>query len=275
MAEREPANPVSATAYWTLAARYADATGPRPVANDAYAVRFMDETARAAASRFSSLKRPAASFPVRHRVIDDLLRAELQRDPGMRVVVLGCGFDTRAFRLGAGRFVEVDEPELIAVKEARLPADEAPTELTRVSIRFREESLEATLAPFATTDTVTVVLEGILGYLSDTARKELLLVLGRLFPTHLLLCDLLTRTFLTRYGRGLVRFLRSMDAEFAASSDTPEAVFRELGYRVRARISVPARGAELRAAGALPAVLVRLLPGFRDGYGVWEFERGT
>ena len=252
MAEREPANPISATAYWTLAARYADANGPRPVVNDRYAERFMDDTARAVAERFRSLRRPFTSFPVRHRVIDDLLRAELQRDPTLRVVVLGCGFDTRAFRLGAGRWLEVDEPELIAAKEARLPASEAPTELVRVPIRFRRESLEATLLSYASTGTVAIVLEGVLGYLPETEWRALLGALGRLFPRHVLLCDLLTRTFLSRYGRSLVRFLREIDAEFEASSDHPEALFHELGYRTRSRVSVPARGAELGRTAHCP-----------------------
>ena len=274
MAEREPANPVSTTAYWTLAARYADATGAEPVANDTFAERFMDDTARAAAERFSPLRRAFASFPVRHRIVDDLLRAELERDPTMRVVLLGCGFDTRAFRLGGGRWLEVDEPELIAAKEARLPADEAPNELVRVGIRFRHESLEATLTPYASTEGVAIVLEGILGYLPDNERRALLDALGRLFPRHIVLCDLLTRTFLARYARDLVRFLREMDAEFSASSDYPEALFHGLGYRTLARISIPERSAELGADGAPPAWLFRLLPGFRTGYCVWELQRG-
>lgn len=275
MAEKLPANPVSTTAYWTLAARDADAGGERPVANDAYAHRFMDDEARAVADRFRSLKRPFASFPVRHRVIDDLLAAELERDPTLRVVVVGCGFDTRPFRLGGGRWLEVEEPGLLAVKDARLPVAEAPTELVRVPIRFRDESLEAALAPYATTDRVAIVLEGILGYLPDPERRDLLTSLGRLFPRQALVCDLLTRTFLARYARSLVRFLRAMDAAFAAASDHPEALFHELGYRTRERISVPARGAALAAPGAPPAWLVGLLPGFRDGYCVWLFERET
>ena len=274
MAERAPANPVSATAYWTLAARYADATGPRPIANDTYAERFMDDTARAVADRFRSLRRPAATFPVRHRVIDDLLRAELDRDPTLRVVVVGCGFDTRAFRLAGGRWLEFDEPELIATKEARLPASEAPNELVRVPIRFGHESLEAALTPHASTDPAAIVLEGVLGYLPDNARRALVVTLGRLFPRHVVLCDLLTRTFLARYGRGLARFLRESDAEFAASSNHPEELFHELGYRTRAQVSIPERAVELGAEGAPPAFLVRILPGFRHGYCVWEFERG-
>ena len=267
-------NPVSITAYWTLAARYADATGPRPVANDTYAARFMDDEARAVAERFATLKRPFQSFPVRHRVIDDMLREQLDRDPDVRIVVLGCGFDSRAYRLGGGRWLEVDEPELLAIKEARLPAAEARNALERVAIRFREEPLEATLAPYATDESVVIVLEGILGYLPDPDRRTLLATLVRLFPHHAVVCDLLTRTFLARYARSLTRFLREIDAEFAASSDHPEALFHELGYRTAARVSVPERAAELEAPGAPPRRLVRLLPGFRDGYGVWRLERG-
>jgi methyltransferase (TIGR00027 family) len=272
--EASPANPVSITAYWTLAARYADATGPRPVANDTYAARFMDDDARAVAERFSALKRPVQSFPVRHRMIDDMLREELGRDRSARIIVIGCGFDTRAYRLDGGRWVELDEPELLAIKEARLPAAEAPRPLERVPIRFREESLEATLTPYATDEHVVIVLEGILGYLPDPDRQALLATLVRLFPHHAVVCDLLTRTFLARYARSLIRFLREIDAEFAASSDHPEALFHELGYRTAARVSVPERAAELGAEGALPRWLVRLLPGFRDGYCVWKLVYG-
>jgi methyltransferase (TIGR00027 family) len=273
--EASSANPVSVTAYWTLAARHADATGPRPVANDTYAERFMDDDARAVAERFSALKRPFQSFPVRHRVIDDMLREELGRDRRARIVVIGCGFDTRSYRLDGGRWVEVDEPELLAIKEARLPAAEARNPLERVPIRFREESLEATLTPHATGERVVIVLEGILGYVTDSDRRALVTTLVRLFPHHAVVCDLLTKRFLARYARGLVRFLREIDAEFSASSDHPEALFHELGYRTAACVSIPERAAEIGAPGAAPRSLVRLLPGFRDGYCVWRLEHGT
>ena len=274
MTEAPPANPVSTTAYWTLSARYADAMRPRPVADDTLAGRFMDDDARAAAERFGALKRPSQSFPVRHRVIDDMLHLEIGRNRGVRIVIVGCGFDTRAYRHDGGRWVEVDEPELLAVKEARLPAAESPNPLERVAIRFREESLEATLMPYAADEYVVIVLEGILGYLPEPDRRTLLATLVRLFPRHAVVCDLLTRTFLARYARGLVRFLREIGAEFAASSDHPEALFHELGYRSVARVSVPERAAELGAPGAPPRWLVRLLPGFRDGYCVWTLEHG-
>ena len=118
------ANPVSATAFWTLASRAEDASRELPIAGDRFAHRFVNDDARAVAKRLASLKKPYSSFPVRHRIIDDLLTAELSAD-GLRVVLIGSGFDSRPFRLQGGRWLEVDEPDLLAYKESRLPAAES------------------------------------------------------------------------------------------------------------------------------------------------------
>jgi methyltransferase (TIGR00027 family) len=265
-------NPVSLTAYWTLAARYEDAISDRSVAHDAFAQRLMSDEARAVAARFRKLKKPTVSLAVRHRLIDDRLAAELARDPTMRVLIVGCGFDSRAFRLSGGRWVEVDEPEVIRYKDSRLPAVEAQNELVRIAVHFAEDSLEANLAQYAADDRVAVVLEGIVGYLSDEETHALLSTLTRLFPHHVVFCDLLTRTFIERYSRGLVKLVNELGAEFGSSSDHPEELFREHGYVPADRRSVWLGAAEHRIRGAPPAWLLRLLPSMRDGYCVWTFE---
>jgi methyltransferase (TIGR00027 family) len=265
------ANPVSATAYWTLASRVEDASRERPIADDRFAHRFVNDDARAVAKRLASLKKPYSSFPVRHRIIDDLLAAELSADPDLRVVLIGSGFDSRPFRLQGGRWLEVDEPDLLAYKESRLPAAESPQELERIPIRFGEESLESVLAPYASPARVAVVLEGVLGYLSDDERRRLLSTLIRVFPNNVVFCDLVTRTFLERHARNVVKLLRGLGAAFSASDDTPEALFHELGYKTREQISVVLRAAALRAPGAPPRWVVRRLRSLRSGYCVWAF----
>ena len=254
MPSLETENPVSVTAFWVLAARYADATGPRPVANDTFAERFMDEDARAVAQRFASLKRPNASFPVRHRIIDDMLRRELEEDRGRRVVVIGSGFDSRPFRLEGGRWVELDEPALLRRKEARLPVSEAPNELVRVPIRFAEDSLDEKLRPFATDDRAVVVLEGVIGYLGDPQRRALLTTLGSalsaprpdLRPPH---------EDVPPTVRPQVRPHPRRDSARRSPRPTtrPRRCSRELGYDVREHVSVVQRAVELGARGAPPA----------------------
>lgn len=263
---------MSLTAWWTLVTRYEDAISDRPVAGDTFAHLFINDEARAVAEQFRSLTVTNVSLPVRHRLIDDRLAAELARDPALRVVVVGCGFDSRAYRLAGGHWVEVDEPGLLAYKESRLPSSDAGNELVRVPIRFGRESLEEKLAPYATAKRAVVVLEGIFGYLSDGERRELLTSLTRLFRHHIVFCDLLTRTFVSRYSRKLVRRLRELGAEFASPTDTPETLFHDLGYRTVDRVSVILSAAEIGPHGAPPAWLVRRLPSMRDGYCVWALE---
>ena len=265
-------NPVSLTAYWTLGIRDRDASSASPIAGDRFAHRFMDDRARDITAQLGSLKRPSASLPVRHRLIDDHLGAELARDPALRVVVIGCGFDTRAFRLGGGRWIEVDEPALIGQKDAALPASESPNELVRIPVRFGQESLEEKLAPYATAERAAVVLEGVLNYLSDEQSRELLGVLTKLFPRHVVLCDMLGRRFIAIYARALVKRLRRLGIEFSASAETPEPLFRAFGYRTTTSVSIWGAANELGAEGAPPALAVRVLPSLRKGYCVWSFE---
>jgi O-methyltransferase involved in polyketide biosynthesis len=268
-------NPVSLTAYWTLAARYEDAAAERPVAGDAFAERLMDERAREVAELFRPLERPTASLPVRHRLIDERLAAELERDRSLRVFVIGCGFDARAFRLHGGRWVEVDEPGLLEFKETRLPVFECENELVRVPIRFGAEPLAEKLAPYASEERVVVVLEGIMVYLRDDQRRELLMTLIRLFPRHAVLCDLLNRRFVALYSRALSKQVRELGADFAPPSNHPEALFHELGYRTAGRDSIWLRATQLGAKSAPPAWAVRVLPALRNGYCVWAFEYGA
>ena len=59
----------------------------------------MTDEGREIAERFRRYPRPNSSNVGRHRIIDDLLRDELTREPDARVVLIGAGFDSRAFRL--------------------------------------------------------------------------------------------------------------------------------------------------------------------------------
>ena len=135
--------PVSKTAYYCCAVRALDAGTSRPACGDHIAQRFMTPEAWALFEPFRDLGPPNASNVVRHRLIDDRLRAAIQARPDVGVVIIGAGFDTRAFRLPGGRWVELDEPSIIALKEAQLPARESPNPLTRVAIEFDREPLDA------------------------------------------------------------------------------------------------------------------------------------
>jgi methyltransferase (TIGR00027 family) len=271
--EQDELKPISKTAFYCCGVRMRDAEGPSPVCGDSYARLFMSEEGLAILAAFDDETRPNASNVARHRVIDDLLRRELAADPALLVVIVGAGFDTRAYRLKGGVWVELDEPQVIAYKEERLPASRCGNELRRVPVDFSTESLEEKLAPFAGRGRALVVVEGVLMYLDEGAIRDLLATLRRLFPRHTLVCDLMNRRFFEKYGQTIHKKISGMGAPFKFKADDPERLFLECGYRRASKISVVEKSLEFQRAGIIPRLVLKtLLRRLAAGYAIHVFE---
>jgi methyltransferase (TIGR00027 family) len=265
--------PVSLTAFYTCAVRARDAARPAPVVGDVHAQGFMDDRGHALWARMRDLRLPALSIVARHRLIDDRLRALLAADPGLRIVLLGAGFDSRAFRLRGGRWLEIDEPAVIAHKEARLPAANAPSPLQRIAIDFATESLAERLAPFREDARVVVVMEGVLLYLDAAQQAATAAALAGLAPQVRVLADVMSQTFFRRAGHATHDRLRELGAPFKVQSVDVPALWSRAGFVVAARHSIPAamsRFGLVRIPGFALATVLRWL---REGYGVLELAR--
>src|ERR1043165_4408073 len=139
--------PISKTAFYCCGVRMQDAEREQPVCGDTYARVFMNEEGLQILRLFKDETRPNTSNVGRHRLIDDLLREELAANPNLTVVIMGAGFDTRAFILHNGPWVELDEPQVITYKEERLPAATSENELQRIAIDFATAPPKQNLAP--------------------------------------------------------------------------------------------------------------------------------
>jgi methyltransferase (TIGR00027 family) len=263
--------PVSRTAFYCAGGRALDARKPRPACGDQYAERFMDDEAWKAFEPFRRLTGPNISNATRHRIIDDLLRDRLADHHDLRIVIIGAGFDSRAFRLKGGRWLEVDEPQLFAWKEPRLPSADSPNPLTRVAVDFSTERLADRLAEFADPGPVAIVVEGVLMYLGETQIRELLGTLRRLYPQGDVICDVMTRAFFEKFGRAVHQKLVDLGAKFQLPERPHEAIFAEEHYAQSAHVSIQKRAAEL---GQMPLFL-RLYawfdPVLQNGYSVRVF----
>jgi methyltransferase (TIGR00027 family) len=250
-----------------------DAQSPLPLLGDTWAERFMGDEGRAVFERFLEFTIPNASNVVRHHIIDQILRSRLASEPRRRIVLLGAGFDARAFRLTGGEWFELDEAPIIERKNAIAPAAQAPNPLTRIAVDFASESLERVLAPLATTAPTTVVMEGVLYYLEPGAVATTLRALQRVFPQHELVCDLQSDAFVRKWGGGVIRRIAEFGAHWRFHPANPSAHIEQLGYRLTSATSVALRTAELRRIKP-PAWAIRwLVPSLRDGYRVCVFER--
>src|SRR5262245_51752481 len=114
--------PVSKTAFYCCGVRMQDAERPNPVCGDVHARTFMNDEGLRMFEAFKNETNPNASNVARHRIIDDLLRRAILASPNLQVVIIGAGFDSRAYRIRGGTWIELDEPQVIQYKDERLAA---------------------------------------------------------------------------------------------------------------------------------------------------------
>jgi methyltransferase (TIGR00027 family) len=111
----------------------------------------------------------------RTRYIDDLLRAALNRRI-QQIVLLGSGFDSRAFRIESidrARVFEIDRPETLHEKRARLRArfDPLPSHVDFIETDFKESSLSQDMAKagYRREHPSFIIWEGVTHYLTEQA----------------------------------------------------------------------------------------------------------
>lgn len=265
--------PVARTAFYCCVIRADDAASSRPVCGDTYAARFVTDDVRRDLAPMLRLAYPAASNVARHRIIDDLAREQLSTNAQRRIIVLGAGFDTRAYRLAGGRWTELDDGPLLAFKEERLPRSESPNPLERIPVSFATDTPERYLRALAGADEAVVVLEGVSMYLSDEVLESLARAIMRALPNATLVCDLMSAHFAQTYSRQLRRELEGLGATFGSRTRGPELAVEAAGYAPVARQSIVEMGRRYGNVRMPKFVLNTILRGLRDGYCVWQFRR--
>jgi methyltransferase (TIGR00027 family) len=156
---------------------------------DPYAVHFLSSTLRRAVqlskiplianllNRYADYRLPGArtSALARTRLIDDAIRASSRENPS-QLVILGAGYDCRAYRLPELANIsvfEVDHPDTLASKRQHL--NEAgispPQNLCSVKMDFNRESLPGPLIPagFQSSRPAIFLWEGVTNYLTAGA----------------------------------------------------------------------------------------------------------
>jgi O-methyltransferase involved in polyketide biosynthesis len=186
--ERESRIPVdltgpAATMLATLQLRALDNRSAEPLLHD----RWADDAVRRLDYDFTKLgmrANNAISVAVRAKALDDRVRASLR--PGMTVLHLGCGLDSRFERVGPPADVEwydVDQPEVIALREQLFPSS---SNRHTVGRSVADPDL---LAGIPSDRPVLVVAEGLTMYLTEQDGLSLLRRIVAHFPSGELLFD--------------------------------------------------------------------------------------
>lgn len=237
---------VSKTAYYCCGVRMQDAESAHPLIGDKYAKKLLGEEGLSYWQEFKQFTRPNASNTVRHHLIDKFTQKELDDHPDATVILIGAGLDSRAYRFKTGRWVEFDEPAMISYKNNLLPVTECNNTLERIAVDFEREKLGDKLQAYTNRPFVIFIIEGVLMYLSNEQKKELLSAVTTLFPKHVLFCDLMNRKFFEKFSADIHKKLVEHGTSFTDLSDEVDQLFLDFGYTKRARISIPQTTIDLK-----------------------------
>jgi methyltransferase (TIGR00027 family) len=145
-----------------------------------------------------------SSVVARTRLIDDVISAALERDIE-QLVVLGAGFDSRAYRmsrLGGIAVFEVDHPDTQAAKQAVLTRllGVLPEHVRFVAIDFKRDDLTSTMSRAGYRDSARtfILWEGVTNYLTQGAVDSTLRWCSRAPAGSVLLFTYVHHDILTR-----------------------------------------------------------------------------
>ncbi|MEO1043556.1 MAG: class I SAM-dependent methyltransferase [Pseudomonadota bacterium] len=149
---------------------------------------------------FSKFGVPTPFLAIRARFSDDLIKQHIDKTPDHPVVVaLGEGLETQFWRIGDQRvrWISVDLPEAIAVREKLLPTSEQQTLVPCSALD------EAWLDAVPADSTPFISAAGLLMYLQEEDVRRLLTMIVEKFPRARLFFDAIPGAFSRLSGRGV------------------------------------------------------------------------
>lgn len=206
----------------TLYGKALDSRAAHPILGDTYARDVVDHLDY----DFAKLQVPRGadvSVPVRAKHLDDWTRQFLVEHPRATVLHLGCGLDSRVFRIDPGpsvRWYDVDFPDVIDLRR-RLYPERAGYQMIGSSVtdlRWLEQ--------VPVDNPVIVVAEGLIEYLQPDQGLAFLRLVTERFPSGELVFDAVSRLF-ARMIR-LMPAARKADVHLSWTFDDPNVLVRKI-----------------------------------------------
>jgi methyltransferase (TIGR00027 family) len=188
---------VSDTALMVAACRALESDIPDGLVQDPFAARLAGERGMAI---FHGLPYPGLTqfgIGLRSRFVDELLLEALASQSITTVLSLGCGLDTRPWRLdlpSALRWIEVDFPEMLDYKDAVLAAETPRCRRERITADLNDPAQRRALFDAAAPGTGLMITEGLLMYLPGSTVEALAAEAAASSVGHWI-CDVSTAAF--------------------------------------------------------------------------------
>lgn len=204
---------VEETALLTLYARAIESQSENPVLKDERAEELAvqldpflkDRTGKMARQLYMRSVDPRLTIhiPLRTKKYDDYALDFLEEHPQGVIANIGCGMDTRFFRIDNGqvRFFDLDLPEMIKFKRQLLEENARYRMIGQSVLDFSWMDQVAKI-----NQTILILAEGMFMYLPEESVKELVFEMQRRFPESELVCELTNRTWVEGFWGKIASF---------------------------------------------------------------------
>jgi methyltransferase (TIGR00027 family) len=232
---------VAATSRWIAAVRARESEAEHALFNDPLARKLAGQEGFAYLDRMIELQPEGvralnvAYLVLRTRFLDDLLTEAA--NAGIRqVVLLAAGMDARAFRMAwppGTALYELDQPEVIAYKNALLGAESPACRRVPIGVDLRDDWVSRLLASgFQPERPCAWLVEGLLMYLEAPAAEAVLNSVSSLSaPGSRLGIDLINADFLTHPRmRPMLDYMEESGAPWRYGINEPERYLAGLGW---------------------------------------------
>lgn len=167
---------VSDTALMVAACRATETEEPDAFVRDPFAARLAGERGFAILEGVPHNFVMRFGMAVRTRFLDELLAEVLAEDEITTVLSVGCGLDTRPWRLelpSSLRWVEVDFPAILDYKYGLMAGEKPHCRVERLSVDLNDAAQRRTLYEAAGSDRALMITEGLLLYLPGSTVEAL------------------------------------------------------------------------------------------------------
>jgi len=260
--------PVSNTAYFCCGIRYDDSQSNEPLINDIYSEKFMSDKGFSIYKNFHANKYANRNILMRHYMIDEAVESYIEKtDENITFISIGSGLESRAFRAKSGNWIEIDEHQVIAYKDQRLPVDQCANKLIRIGVDFTGDELDRALMGIDVTSKVVVIVEGVFVYLDEKQIIETLKLMKHRLGEHVVITDFITKDFIDKYSKGFDKGVNALGAYYIPLKD-PSGPFMGEHYQLLKKESVTNKALKRFGFWIMRLMLNMFMPSYIQGYTV-------
>ncbi len=209
---------------------------------DPFAARLAGERGQAILNALPHANVIRFGMAIRTRLLDELLLEALAAHPIKTVLSVGCGLDTRPWRLELGpdlRWIEIDFADLLDYKEGLMSGETPRCQRERLTVDLNDAEQRAAMYEAAGTAPALMISEGLLMYLPAATVDALAAESWNASGIAHWISDITTTAFSKAIGGGSdsMKPLRHVQAPDAMKGEQILEVVRRHGWTTMARRS--------------------------------------